>query len=253
VYDQYGAFYLSSVTINASFLSGNGTLNPMAKSTATGTATFLYTRGGADPGDVSPIIQFALPTGAVGTVPITLLDATGAPMAGAAQTKKEVRIEAVTATKGSSAPGSATRAVGASGNVLTPVLTFSKVSQQDCYFIFHVPSDIDATQAVHFHLMWEPGAAWTTGYYLWKLEYLVMNEDGTTLLAGTPDTISSGQITPANATTNIETEYTDDITVAADQQMVCHFYRDIADTADDIGEVTFFEFEYTLRSLGEAI
>jgi len=36
VYDQYGALYLSSVVINASFLSGNGTLSPMAKSTATG-------------------------------------------------------------------------------------------------------------------------------------------------------------------------------------------------------------------------
>ena len=77
VYDQYGSLYRSNVVINAAFLTGNGTLAPMAASTATGTTTFLYTRGGADPGDKSPIIKFSVATGAAGTVLITLLDAAG--------------------------------------------------------------------------------------------------------------------------------------------------------------------------------
>jgi len=77
VYDQYGALYRSNVVVNAAFLTGNGTLAPMAASTATGTTTFLYTRGGADPGDQSPIIKFSVPSGAVGTLLITLLDVSG--------------------------------------------------------------------------------------------------------------------------------------------------------------------------------
>jgi len=174
-------------------------------------------------------------------------------MTGDARVKKEIRIEAINTKKGAAAPAVAERAVGASGAILEPVLTFSKVTQQDCYFVLHTPSDLDASEPLHFHLMWQPGAAWTAGTYIWKLEYLVMNESGATLLAGTPETISSGSLTPVNATTNIETEYADNITMAADQLLIGHFYRDVADTADDIGCVTFFEFEYVANSLGEAL
>jgi hypothetical protein len=57
---------------------------------------------------------------------------------------------------------------------------------------------------------------------------------------------------PSNATTNIETEIATDVTIAADQMMVCHFYRDVAnDNADDVGCVSYFELEYTANKLGE--
>lgn len=170
-----------------------------------------------------------------------------------AKVKKEIRIEAAMARKGAAAPGEALRAVGASGTDYMPVITFSKTVQQDIYFTVHTPTDLDASVGASFHLMWQPGAAWTTGNYLWKLEYLAMNENGATLLSGTPTTLSA-DVTPSNATTNIETEFSGSITLAADQMLVCHLYRDVAgDNADDIGEVSFVEIEYTANKLGEAV
>lgn len=171
---------------------------------------------------------------------------------GTARVRKEIRIESITAKKGAASPADAERAVGASGTVVMPIITFSKTVQQDCYFIIHVPYDLDTTVAAQFHLMWQPGASWTAGNYMWKLEYLVMNGNGATLLAGSPTTISA-DVTPANATTNIETEFVGAITLASDQIMICHFYRDVAnDNGDDIGCVSFFELEYTSDKLGEA-
>lgn len=189
-----------------------------------------------------------------GVLHYTKLDSMGRlTLTGNARVKKEVRIETSRVKKGAAAPADAERAVGASGAVVMPVITFSKTTQQDCYFIIHTPSDLDTTATAQFHLMWQPGAAWTTGNYMWKLEYLVMNENGATLLAGTPSTIEA-DVTPANATTNIETEFVGAITIAADQMMVCHFYRDVAnDNGDDIGCVSYFELEYTVNKLGEAI
>ena len=175
--------------------------------------------------------------------------------AGATEGKslREIRIEGWHAKKGVAAPSDAERAVGASGGVLLPVLTFSKLTQQDCYFTIHTPLDLDPTYPAHFHLMWQPGASWTSGNYMWKCEYVIIAENGATLLSPSPATLEA-DVTPANATTNIETEIATDITLASDQLMICHFYRDVAnDNADDIGCVTFFELEYTSKLLGEAL
>lgn len=77
--DQYGMAYLTSATVIPSFLIGNGTFTPSSRSTSTGSTTFTYTRGGADPGDQSPIIQMAV--GSVMAIcSIILLDASGDPM-----------------------------------------------------------------------------------------------------------------------------------------------------------------------------
>jgi len=172
---------------------------------------------------------------------------------GLPRVKKEIVIDSIRAKAGAAAPTSTTRAVGASGNILMAVQSFSKTTQQDCFFELHTPFDLDATEPVNFHLMWQPGAAWTTGNYMWKLEYLAMAENGATLLAGAPTTIFAN-VTPADAVKDIETEFVGDITMVADQRLLCHFYRDIAnDNADDTGEVAFFEFEYTADILGEPI
>lgn len=168
-----------------------------------------------------------------------------------ARVVRETRIASYRTRLGASAPAETSRAVGASGGVLKPVLEFSKTVQNDVYFIFHTPEDMDYTEPVTFHLMWQPGAAWTTGNYMWKLEYLVINGSGSTLLAGTPTTISAN-VTPSNATTNIETAFTGNITLALDQEMLCHFYRDVAnDNGDDVGECEMFELHYVKNSLGE--
>lgn len=172
-------------------------------------------------------------------------------MAGTARVQKETRVFSYHTELGASAPTMTTRAVGASGGVLQPVLQFSKTTQNDVYFLFHAPEDMDYTSPAIFHLMWQPGAGWTTGNYMWKLEYLIMNGSGATLLAGTPTTISA-DVTPSNATTNIETAFSGNITLAVDQIMVCHFYRDVAnDNGDDIGSTVAFELHYTSDKLGE--
>lgn len=156
----------------------------------------------------------------------------------------ELRIESTKAAKGSSAPTDALRDVGASGTLKMPVEQFSKTVQQDVYFTFHYPTNIDFTQDVEFHLMWIPGAGWTSGNYMWKLEYLTKNENGGNVTTGTPTTIQA-DVTPASADLLIETHFADTITINDDEILICHFYRDVAnDNADDVGEVLFFEIGY---------
>lgn len=173
-------------------------------------------------------------------------------LVGDARVRKEIRIEAVIAGKGVSAPTDTTRAVGSSGNVKVPVTQFSKVSQNDVYFEMHMPHDLDASADATFHLMWFPGASWTTGNYLWKLEYIITAESGVELNANAPTTISA-DITPTAATNVIETEFATAISgLQSDYLLWCHFYRDVAgDNGDDVGDVRWFEIEYVSNSLGE--
>ena len=81
VYDQYDRLYKSSITINASFLIGNGTIAPLAKSTSSGTETFVYPRG-QEVTDESPIKKMTVASGAFGQVFIALLDESGVQMMG---------------------------------------------------------------------------------------------------------------------------------------------------------------------------
>jgi hypothetical protein len=252
------SFPLAS-TLGGTGVNNAGTLTNATATTITGGGTLAlagYTltvpaTGAAALLGIANVFSAANTFGSAGNG--TLVSSAGRlTMTGTGRVKKEVRIESSRAKKGAAAPSDAERAVGASGGIIEPVLTFSKTTQNDCYFVIHTPSDMDATAAAQFHLMWQPGASWSTGNYMWKLEYLVKNESGATLLAGAPTTIFAN-VTPANATTNIETEFVGDITMSADQLMLCHFYRDVAnDNADDIGCVVFFELEYTANCLGEA-
>lgn len=173
-------------------------------------------------------------------------------MVGDSRVFREVRFDATVATKGADAPTAATRAVGASGNVKVPVIQFSKTTQQDVYFEIHAPSDMDGTENVYFHLMWFPGASWTTGNYMWKLEYLISDETGVALNVGAPTTISA-DVTPTAATNVIETDFATAITgFDVEHVLWCHFYRDVAnDNGDDVGSVRWFELQYTMNKLGE--
>lgn len=152
---------------------------------------------------------------------------------------------------GASAPTDTLRAIGASGGVLIDVQQFSKTVQQDVYFEWHTPYNLDNTEPVEFHLMWLPGSAYTTGNYLWKLEYLVKNETDPHN-TGTPTTIPA-DVTPAGAVNMIETEFVNTIPIIRSQILCCHFYRDVAgDNADDTGDVNFFEIAYKIDRNGSA-
>lgn len=170
---------------------------------------------------------------------------------GTSRVLKEIQVEAVRTRNGGSAPTDANRAVGASGGVLLPVKQFSKTTQNDIYFELHPGSDIDGTVPVDVHFMWLPGSGWTTGNYVWKLEYLVKGENGAAYNTGAPTTISM-DVTPANATDTIETHFTNTISLDFTQTIWCHFYRDVAsDNGDDTGDLRFVEMEYTANTLGE--
>lgn len=167
--------------------------------------------------------------------------------------KKEVRLDVYQTAKGASAPTQALRAVGASGGVLLPVVQFSKTTQQDVYFEVHAPEDIDNDVNVSFNLMWQAGAAYTSGNYVWKVEFLIKDENGASTATGTPETISA-DITPPDATTVLETKFTQTINLNAQQVMWAHFYRDVAsDNGDDVGSCRWAEIEYTSNKLGEEI
>lgn len=164
---------------------------------------------------------------------------------------KELRLDTYQVRLGSSAPVATARIIGASGSIRVPCIQFSPTLVQEVYMEFHAPSDLDPTKPVHLHLMWQPSAGWTTGNYSWKFEYLVKNENGSTILAGTPTTIAIS-VTPANATTFREDEYPDNITLGLDQVIMARFYRDTAaDNANQNGEVRWWELEYTSNRLGE--
>lgn len=79
-YDQYGQLYTGSKTVTAEITTGNGSISPPSKSGSGSSFSFTYTRGGNDPGDISPRLTFTASTGAVATVFIKLYNAAGSLM-----------------------------------------------------------------------------------------------------------------------------------------------------------------------------
>lgn len=171
---------------------------------------------------------------------------------GTARVLKETRVTSETVRRGASAPAIAFRQIGTTATMLADTLQFSKTVQNDVYFIFHVEVDADFTVDGNFHLMWIPGAAWTSGNYVWKLEYIIKNEltgDSTTGAS----TIISADVTPSNAVDFIETRFATAIPLTFENVVFCHLYRDVAsDNADDVGDMYELEMSYTSDKLGTA-
>ncbi len=170
---------------------------------------------------------------------------------GTARVKLEVVQQAFSSKKGAASPTEVLSQVGTTATMLEPRLSFSAVVQQDIHFIIHVPENADGSVNVQFHLMWIPASGWTAGNYMWKLEYIVKDEnaDSTTVAS----TTISADVTPANDDNFIETEFATTIDAGPDQTISCHLYRDVAnDNGDAAGEVRFVEVEYTANKLGEA-
>lgn len=164
---------------------------------------------------------------------------------------REARVEVARLTPGSSSPTATTRAAGASGSVVVPVMRFSKTVEQDVNFIFHPENGIDATYACAFHIMWIPGASFSSGNVMWKIDYLVKNENDSAVNTGTPTTIQAN-VTPSSAVNTIETEFATTFTIAASQIAFVRLYRDVAnDNGDDVADLMFVEVEYALVALGE--
>lgn len=178
--------------------------------------------------------------------------ATGWVLIPGGQVKREQRVPAFQSRNGASAPTIALRQIGSSTDMLTPVVQFSKTTQQDVYFIIHGPKEEDDTQDVAFHIMWVPGANWTTGNYMWKLEYIIKTVGNSLGLVAS--TTIQANITPTSASILREDAFASAIGLNSEQLMFCHFYRDVAnDNGDDTGDVLFFEIEYFANKLGEIV
>jgi hypothetical protein len=167
--------------------------------------------------------------------------------------EKEIKIEAIRFQPGGNAPTPALRQIGTSVTMLLEVDKFSEASQQDVYFTFHYPDDIDEDEPVNFSLMWLPGASWTAGNYMWKLEYIIKNEVTGDYSIGDSTTIES-DVTPVDAVSFIETTFVDDIILVENEIMICHLYRDVAnDNGDDTGDVLFVELHYISDRRGKTM
>jgi hypothetical protein len=146
--------------------------------------------------------------------------------------------------------GKAVRQVGASGNVYEQVASFSATVDQECFLTYSARADIDGSESVSFRVIWRPGASWTSGNYIWKIEYLVMG-DNADRTAGTPTT-SSVDVTPSNANNGILSTFLTAIDLNANDVLFLRFYRDaVTDTGNDVGDVELFQIVYTANSLGE--
>jgi len=170
-------------------------------------------------------------------------------MVGDARVTDEIRIDAVKASVGSSAPTEVLRNVGESGTVKKSVSRYSKTVKNDVYFEFHAPESMDTTVNVEFHVVWIPESGWSSGNYKWVLEYLTKAEDAM-ITTGTPITISM-DITPTNDSTFIETEFDSTIVLNIQETLIGHFYRDVAnDNGDADGDVNMFEIKYVRNKQG---
>lgn len=171
---------------------------------------------------------------------------------GESRVTNKLSVLATGAGAGVSTPTLTTRAVGASGDVLLDVLRFSKVTQNDSRVNFCASDTTDDSVNGYFVLRWLPGVAWTSGNYVWVLEYLVKSQDED-ITTGTPTTISM-DVTPANAVDQIVTVFGNSIDLNDGQSIVGHFYRNVgSDNGDDAGDVVRFQFEYTANKLGKSI
>ena len=163
----------------------------------------------------------------------------------------EVRVD----PRGGVGGGSATvgtRAIGASGSIVIPIISFSASVSQNDNFVIHVPMDLDPSRPVRMRMMWIPGASWSTGNYLWKLDYIVKHETAA-VNTGDPTTLTIN-VTPANATTMREDEWTTNIYVNLFEAIYCRLWRDVAnDNGDDVGQVSYLELYYKAFRSGTRI
>lgn len=169
----------------------------------------------------------------------------------------ELEVTAVTRIGGGSATAT-TRAMGASGNVVMPVLSFAANVDNDCNFTFHVPEELCPNFPARIRFMWLPGASYTTGNYHFVLDYLVKDEEFTAVNTGTPTTLQYDVSTTSDplldAVTLRENEFATDIWLLPDHTITCHFYRDVSeDNGDDVAHVRFFELHYKRYRVGSKI
>ncbi len=172
-------------------------------------------------------------------------------LAGKARVRKSLIIPVSRLAPGAVCPPAAQRAVGASGGIKVPVLSFSNTTEQSVYVEIHAPLDMDGSANMELHALWQPAAGWSGGNCVWKFEYLVNDEAGD-CAAGTPVTISS-DTRPDRATDFQKAIFPTVLAVNNRQVLMGRFYRDVAsDDGDAAAELRCLKIEYTANKLGAA-
>jgi hypothetical protein len=171
---------------------------------------------------------------------------------GYARVRKTLVLPVSGATPGVISPALAQRAVGASGSIKAPVLSFSNTIEQSVYVEIYAPLDIDDSAAVELHALWQPAAGWSSGNCVWKFEYLVKDETAD-FTAGAPAIIAS-DTRPTNARDMQKAIFATRLDVHTRQVIMGRFYRDVAsDDGDAAAELRCLKIEYTTNRLGETL
>ena len=187
------------------------------------------------------------------------INSSGIWLTGTARKRKELIFEAQSIKLPSAnAPTESSINVGASGNIVEHSWDFDtgRGADDQLFFVIHSPLDIDKSETVEFHLTWKPKTGWASGNYTWCLEYILKTKGSQhggdyNASAGNPTTIQM-VVTPSNDDDFIETEFTDEINMDADQTLSCRLYLDkSASFGDAEGQFRFVEIEYYTNSLGK--
>lgn len=173
---------------------------------------------------------------------------------GEARVEKEMKFDITRIKLGAKPPGEETIEIGDPGsNVVAYVTSFnpSAANDEEVFFVWHIPYDLDPSEDIEFHIAWKPKSTWAGGSYNWSLEYIIKPDSGANNTGST--TIIWETATPANANDFIETYFTTKITGATNDDMIfARFYLEAGgSTAIVDGHIIFVELKYWVNKLGE--
>lgn len=155
----------------------------------------------------------------------------------------EETIRATALTLGATAPTLSSRLLDTGSVIAAPTLDFSSVTTQNVFYLWHVPKNLNSNQPIYFHVMWIPGASWTSGNFYLQFYYRSELENAT-LPYGTY-TVQNADVTPTSATKIIETEYPLGYSVNPDDLLGIMFRRNVSlDNGNDVLQLFFLEIKY---------
>ena len=136
---------------------------------------------------------------------------------------REIPIYITDVKQGADSPDEDTLPIGADGDVEVFVMSFDPTiggNDEELFFKLHMPWNLDNDYNIQIHILWLVDD-WTTGFYIWNIEYFVKNESiayggDYNLTTGTPFYIFEN-VTPLLNNQFIETEFSAGIDANVDQ------------------------------------
>ena len=143
----------------------------------------------------------------------------------------------------------------AGSTIYHPVFEFDPTgagADEQLFLFVHMPEYIDSSVNAEIYIIWQPDDGdGGTDNYEWNIDYVVTNDMDFDYTAGSAITITE-DVTPANATTVLETGFSDTIDINGDQILWARIWLDKSDSgADDDGNLLFVEVEFVQNRIGE--